>query len=107
MRCKPFLHLHCRCQIVGRFKQIGDIDTKQIQSIACVATDRAGQTYELQFLAGGEPATVQKITREPLESVRRRARLRALKACRIKAADAQILPRDKAAYIIRPAPGTG
>jgi len=85
----------------GVCKQIGDIDSKQIKSVSCVATDRAGQAYELQFEADGEPATVQKITREPLESVRRRARLRALKSCRVKAAEAQILQRDKAAYIIQ------
>ena len=84
----------------GSCRQIGDIDSKQIKSVACAATDRTGRTYELQFEADGEPATVQKITREPLESVRRRARLRALKTCRIKAAEAQILPRDAAAYII-------
>ena len=84
----------------GVCKQIGDIDTKQIKSVSCVATDKSGQTYELQFQADGEPATVQKITREPLESVRRRARLRALKACRIKAAEARVLPRDTTAYII-------
>ena len=85
----------------GTCRQAGDIDSKQISSISCVATDRDGKTYELQFQASGEPATVQKITREPLESVRRRARLRALKACRIKAAEAQILARDKAAYVIQ------
>jgi hypothetical protein len=85
----------------GTCKQTGDIDSKQIKTVSCVATDKTGQTYELQFETDGQPATLQKITREPLESVRRRARLRALKACRIKAADAQILPRDKAAYIIQ------
>lgn len=85
----------------GSCKQAGDIESKQIRSISCVATDRAGQTYELQFEADGQPATMQKITREPLESVRRRARLRALKACRIRAAEAQILPRDTTAYIIQ------
>lgn len=84
----------------GTCRQTGDIDSKQIRSVACVATDRGGKSYELQFEADGQPATVQKITREPLESVRRRARLRALKTCRIKAAEAQILPRDTAAYII-------
>lgn len=85
----------------GTCKQFGDIESKQIKSISCVATDKAGQTYELQFQADGQPATVQKITRESLESVRRRARLRALKGCRIKAAEAQILPRDVTAYIIQ------
>ena len=85
----------------GLCKQLGDIDSKQIKSISCVATDNAGRLYELQFQADGQPATVQKITREPLESVRRRAKLRALKACRIKAAEAKILPRDTAAYIIQ------
>src|SRR5215510_6378336 len=57
----------------GTCKQTGDIDSKQIKSISCVATDSNGRTYELQFQADGQPATVQKITREPLESVRRRA----------------------------------
>jgi hypothetical protein len=85
----------------GVCKQTGDIDSRQIKSVSCVATDRDGKTYELQFETDGQPATAQKITREPLESVRRRARLRALKTCRIKAAEAQILPRDKAAYIIQ------
>jgi hypothetical protein len=85
----------------GMCKQIGDVESKQIKSVSCLATDKGGRSYELQFEADGEPATVQKITREPLESVRRRARLRALKACRAKAADAQILPRDTAAFIIQ------
>lgn len=85
----------------GMCKQIGDIESKQIKSVSCVATDREGRTYELQFEADGQPATVQKITREPLESVRRRARLKALKSCRAKATEAQILPRDKTAYIIQ------
>ena len=85
----------------GICKQLGDIESKQIKSISCVATDNEGRAYELQFQADGQPATVQKITREPLELVRRRARLRALKACRVKAAESQILARDKAAYIIQ------
>lgn len=85
----------------GACQQTGDIDTKQIKSVSCVATDRDGKVYELQFAADGQPATVQKVTREPLESVRRRARLRALKACRVRAAEAKILPRDTAAYIIQ------
>lgn len=84
----------------GMCKQSGDIESKQIKSVSCVATDKAGQVYELKFETDGQPATVQKITREPLESVRRRARLKALKTCRRNAAEAQILPRDAAAYII-------
>jgi hypothetical protein len=85
----------------GMCKQSGDLESKQIKSISCVATDNGGWTYELQFQADGEPATVQKITREPLESVRRRARLRALRDCRIKAAETKVLPRDATAYIIQ------
>lgn len=85
----------------GLCKQSGDIESKQIKSVSCLATDREGRIYELQFEADGQPATLQKITREPLESVRRRARLKALKACRAKATEAQILPRDKTAYIIQ------
>jgi hypothetical protein len=85
----------------GTCKQSGDIDSKLIKSVSCVATDREGRTYELQFEADGQPATMQRIVREPLESVRRRARLKALKSCRAKATEAQILPRDKTAYIIQ------
>jgi hypothetical protein len=85
----------------GMCRQTGDIESKQIKSVSCVATDREGRTYELQFEADGQPATVQKITREPLESVRRRARLKTMKSCRIKATEAQILPRDKTAYLIQ------
>jgi hypothetical protein len=85
----------------GICKQTGDIDSKLIKSVSCVATDRGGRTYELQFEADGQPATVQRIVREPLESVRRRARLKALKSCRAKATEAEILPRDKTAYIIQ------
>jgi hypothetical protein len=85
----------------GTCKQAGDIESKQITSVSCVATDRTGRTYELQFAADGQPAMVQKITREPLESVRRRARLKALKACRAQAAEAKILPRDVTAYILQ------
>jgi len=84
----------------GTCKQTGEIESRQIKSISCVATDQAGRAYELQFAADDQPATVQKITREPLESVRRRARLRALKTCRRNAAEAQILRRDATAYII-------
>lgn len=84
----------------GSCKQLGDIESKQITSVACVATDRAGKTYELQFAADGQPAMVQKITREPLELARRRARLRALKSCRAQAKEASILPRDATAYIL-------
>lgn len=84
----------------GACKQYGDIESKQIKSISCLATDGAGRAYELQFETDGQPATVQKITKEPLESVRRRARLRALKTCRRNAAEAQILRRDVAAYIL-------
>jgi hypothetical protein len=85
----------------GLCKQLGDIESKAIKSVSCTATDTAGRTYELQFETDGQPSMMQRITREPLESVRRRARLKALKACRTQAADAQILPRDKTAYIIQ------
>ena len=85
----------------GTCKQLGDIESKQITSVSCIATDKAGRTYELQFQADGEPATIQKITRESLETARRRARVKALKACRAQAAEAKILPRDATAYILQ------
>jgi hypothetical protein len=88
-------------QANGICRQFGDIEKKRITAVSCVATDRDGLKYELQFEADGEPALVQTIVREPLELAKRRKRLRALTVCKRKATEAQILPRDSTSYIIQ------
>ena len=85
----------------GLCRQLGDIEKKQITTISCLATDKDGRRYELQFEADGEPIIVQRITQGPVQSVNRRQRLRTLIACRRKAAQAQILPRDSTSYLIQ------
>ncbi|WJR75208.1 hypothetical protein [Bradyrhizobium sp. NP1] len=85
----------------GTCKQVGDIERKQITSIACLATDQNGRKYELQFQADDGPVTVQRISQAPLQSIKRRERLKALTACRRKARDAQILRRDSTTYLIQ------
>jgi hypothetical protein len=85
----------------GICRQFGDVEKKRITALSCVATDKDGLKYELEYAASGEPALVQTIVREPVELAKRRKRLRALVVCRQKAADAQILPRDATSYIIQ------
>jgi hypothetical protein len=85
----------------GMCRQLGDIEKKQITTISCLATDKDGRRYELQFEADSEPIIVQRITQGPVQSVKRRQRLRTLIACRRKAAQAQILPRDSTSYLIQ------
>jgi hypothetical protein len=88
-------------QASGICKQFGDIEKKRITAVSCVATDKDGLKYELEYQADGEPALVQTIVREPAELAKRRKRLRTLNVCRQKATDAQILPRDSTSYIIQ------
>lgn len=85
----------------GLCRQLGDVEKKRITAISCMGTDREGLKYELSFQSDGEPALMQTIVREPAELAKRRKRLRALHACRRRAADAQILPRDATSYIIQ------
>ena len=46
----------------GTCKQLGNLRTTGISSIACSATDRNGKTYELQFESDGSPTTVRRIS---------------------------------------------
>jgi hypothetical protein len=85
----------------GVCKQYGDVEKKRITAVSCVATDRDGLKYELEFAADGEPALMQTIVRESADLTKRRKRLRAVTVCRRKAEEAQILPRDSTSYIIQ------
>ena len=85
----------------GICRQLGDIEKKRITAVSCVATDKDGLKYELDFEADGQQALVQTIVREPAELAKRRKRLRALNACRRKADEAQIMRREATSYIIQ------
>jgi hypothetical protein len=88
-------------QANGICRQFGDVEKKRITAVSCVATDKDGLKYELEYAGDGEPALVQTIMREPAELAKRRKRLRTLNVCRQKATEAQILPRDSTSYIIQ------
>jgi hypothetical protein len=84
----------------GTCRQLGNLKTTGISSIACTATDRNGKGYELRFESDGSPTTVRRIVRSPLVSERRRTKQIEQLKCRYKADAAKILPRDRTAYII-------
>jgi hypothetical protein len=86
---------------IGTCKQIGTLATGMISKISCVAADRNGRKYELQFDSDGLPVKFQRISQGPLQSEKRRTRLRELQECRRRAASANVLPRDAASYIIQ------
>jgi hypothetical protein len=84
----------------GTCKQLGNLRTTGISSIACNATDRNGKSYEVRFESDGSPTTVRRIVRSALVDERRRSKQIEQLECRLKAEAAKILPRDRTAYII-------
>jgi hypothetical protein len=84
----------------GTCRQLGNLRTTGISSIACTSTDRNGKSYELQFESDGSPTTVRRIVRSPLVNEKRRTKQIEQLECRHKADAAKILPRDRTAYII-------
>ena len=85
----------------GACRQIGILATGKISKISCVAADKNGKKYELQFDSDGQPVKMQRISQAPLLPEKRRARLRELYDCRRKAVTANVMPRDAASYIIQ------
>jgi hypothetical protein len=85
----------------GACKQIGILSTGKISKISCVAADRNGKKYELQFDSDDQPVKMQRISQAPLLPEKRRARLRELYECRRKAVTANVMPRDATSYIIQ------
>jgi hypothetical protein len=47
----------------GICKQIGNFVTLQVSSINCVATDKDGKKYELQFESDGAPISLKRVKR--------------------------------------------
>jgi hypothetical protein len=85
----------------GTCRQIGILATGKISKISCVAADKNGKKYELQFDSDDQPVKMQRISQAPLLPEKRRARLRELHECRRKAMTANVMPRDAASYIIQ------
>jgi hypothetical protein len=52
----------------GTCKQIGNLATGQVSSIACTASDSHGKTFELQFQSDGSPILVRRIRQAPVDS---------------------------------------
>ena len=46
---------------VGTCTQLGNFAAGQVSSIACAATDKNGNRYELQFESDGSPITVRRV----------------------------------------------
>ena len=84
----------------GLCRQLGNIATGGVSSVACTATDNNGKEYELQFATDGSPMTVRRVRRTSLATERRRAMQNEQRECRNKADAAKVLPRDLTAYII-------
>jgi hypothetical protein len=85
----------------GTCRQIGILATGKISKISCVAADKNGRKYELQFDSDDQPVKMQRISQAPLLPEKRRARLRELHECRRKAMTANVMPRDATSYIIQ------
>ncbi len=112
----------------GICKQLGNFAAGQVSSISCIAIDKNGQKYELEFESDGLPIAVRRIRlspptirehpiaepsytrlvepnavapeyREAAEN--RRAEQIGQLECHHKAAVAKVLPRDRPAYIIQ------
>jgi hypothetical protein len=54
---------------VGICRQLGNFAMRQVSSITCSATDRAGRRYELEFVSDGSPITVRRV-RQSKPSIR-------------------------------------
>jgi hypothetical protein len=119
----PFVEL-----AAGNCKQLGNLAAGQVSSISCIAMDKNGKKYELQFESDGLPVTVRKVrsspptirnpTAEPSftqklvepnavapeyreAAEKRRAEQIAQLECRHKADLAKVLARDRTAHIIQ------
>jgi hypothetical protein len=53
----------------GMCRQLGNFAMRQVSSISCSATDRAGRRYELEFVSDGLPITVRRV-RQSKPSIR-------------------------------------
>jgi hypothetical protein len=85
----------------GTCKQVGIFLTGLVSSISCSATNVNGKKYDLHFESDGSPIRLMRLTESPVPTEKRRARQVEQFGCRLKADEAKVLPRDRAAYIIQ------
>ena len=85
----------------GLCKQIGNIATGGVSSIACTATDKNDKKYELRFDSDGSLMKLMKLRQGPPKPKPRRTRKTEQFECRNKAYEAKVLPRDLTAFIIQ------
>lgn len=89
----------------GTCRQIGNLQTQQVSSVSCAATDGSGRKYELQFVSDGSPIKVQTVRVADSAEEDRRAELVAAHVdqlrCRHMAEAQGVLPRDRTAFILK------
>jgi hypothetical protein len=85
----------------GVCRQVGNFATRQVSSISCTAIDKNSKKYELQFESDGSPMTVRRVRQYALTAKKRRAKQVEQLECRYKADVANVLPRDRTAYILQ------
>jgi hypothetical protein len=85
----------------GTCKQVGIFVTGLVSSISCSATNTTGKRYDLHFESDGSPIRLMRLTESPVPTEKRRAKQVEQFGCRLKADEAKVLPRDRAAYIIQ------
>jgi hypothetical protein len=89
----------------GTCKQNGNLATRQVSSVECIAADEKGRKYEFQFVSDGSPIKVRMI--RVADTVVEDARSKVLAAhieqlkCRQMAVVQGVLPRDRTAFILR------
>jgi hypothetical protein len=89
----------------GLCRQIGNLATQQVSSVACSAVDASGRKYEFEFESDGSPIKVRMIRVADTEVEERRVKaiashIEQLK-CRQKAVVQRVLPRDRTAFILQ------
>ena len=89
----------------GTCKQNGNLATRQVSSVECVAADEKGRRYQFQFESDGSPIKVRmiRVADTVVEDARAKvvaAHIEQLK-CRQMAVVQGVLPRDRTAFILR------
>jgi hypothetical protein len=89
----------------GSCSQIGNLATRKVSSVSCLATDEKGRRYEFHFESDGSPANVRRIRVGDLAVEEARAKVIAAHViqlkCLQKAVDQGVLPRERTAFILQ------
>lgn len=89
----------------GSCTQIGNLATRKVSSVSCLATDEKGRRYEFHFESDGSPAKVRRIRVGDLAVEEARAKVIAAHVvqlkCLQKAVDQGVLPGERTAFILQ------